>query len=664
MRPRNLSRCVVGVAVVAASLVAVPLAPRPASALTSNPAIDAGGVTGMLGLGATYGPCGGIVGYDDFAWWDREGNMERPLQVADKAPGGCSLTVLRWELYPGSAKPPAQDQYDPFTFPTGGAHTQRSSSEGAGWQNIGTIPLPHLGDGRGAFRVLGDIVSSTPVPDGRVKNDMFQISCGYPDSCEGLPTTSTGAEVGTFASTGSRGNQWTAGVGWPGRYLGFFEDTQTGAKIQAMFEAREGSVPALDLDAICFGFDTCVYTNGGPPAAKGGAFHPVSPVRILDTRTGLGIGNGAIRPGDGRLNEPDPLLRRDEIANHELKVTGQNGVPESGVAAVLLNVTASQVSDPGFFSLVPKPQRVNDIFNDNGSFGALPSTSNLNVLPGIDVPNMVMARVGAGGKIRIYSNPGSGHLIADLAGWIDNSGALHAGSGFVGVTPKRLVDTRLNLGGGGTFGNGEDRVLKVAGVNGVPADATSVVLNITGANAAGVGWAAAYPSGQALPNASNINLAPGRTRANLAVVKVGTGGSVRLRVAETTADLIVDVFGYYGPGGGMVVPVDPTRIADTRAAGGWLQPFETRQFGVAGVNGIPANAKAVVVNVTATPGANGYLTVWPAGTTQPTVSTVNFTGGQDVPNLAMVGLGQGGQLSVFNELGTTDVMLDVMAYVV
>ena len=495
-----------------------------------------------------------------------------------------------------------------------------------------------------------------------MKYDLFQVPYAYPASGPALPRTSGGAEMAAFASTGSRGAAWTAGVTWPGTYTGFFTDTATGDSIQVFLDLHPGQVPTLDLDATCFGFDLCTYTAGGPDASPGGGFHSMSPVRILDTRFGIGIGNGPIRAGDGRINEPNPLIRIDEATNHELKVTGIAGIPEAGVSAVLLNVTASQPTDAGYVSLFPKPPRWGNLYDDQASYTTLPSTSNLNLLPYVDVPNMVVAPVGAGGKIRIFNWSGSTHLIADVAGWIDSSGTMNGGGGFTGVAPTRLVDTRTGLGGGGAFGAGEERAVHVAGANGVPANATSVVLNLTGSNAAGIGWAAAYPAGEARPTVSNLNLSPGRTRANLAVVKVGAGGNIRLLVAETGADVIVDVYGYMSASGGMIRPISPQRIADTRASGP-LGPLEARRFPVAGVGGVPANARAVVMNVTAgSPSSDGYLTVWPAGTARPTASNVNFSLGQDVPNLVMVRL-EGGAVDIFNELGATQVMLDVVAYV-
>ncbi len=648
-------------AVGVAALIATPAATPTASAATLSLTVAANGMPGMVGVDAIYGGSTSSGGqYADYEWWDSNGNLLAPLTVRDTDAAGRSLSQVRYEFYPKPNPAANEDTYDPWTVDVGGAHVQVDRN-GAGWGGIGTVPLPRVGDAYGGFRANGAIVSSTPVADRRVTTDVFQVPYTFPDVGPALPRTSGGAEAAAFASVTSRGNGWTAGVTWPGTYIVFVTDTATGRAISAFTEIAPGRIPTIDLDATCFGFDTCSYSSGGPGASPGGGFHTLSPTRILDTRIGLGITNGPVQPGDGRINEPNSLIRRDVAANHELKVTGMYGIPEAGVSAVLLNVTASAPSETSYVSLFPKPPRGANIYDDQSSYGALPTTSNLNLLPYVDVPNMVVAPVGAGGKIRIYNWAGTTHLIADVAGWIDSTGTMNGGSAFTGVAPTRLMDTRLGQGGT-TYTAGQERTLKVAGANGVPANATSVVLNITGANASGIGWAAAYPSGEPRPTVSNINLSPGRTRANLAVVKVGSGGNIQLLVAETDADVIVDVYGYYAPTGAMVKPIAPQRIADTRSTSA-LAPFESRRFPVAGLGGVPANATGVIMNVTAaSPTSDGYLTVWPAGTARPTASNVNFTAGQDVPNLVMVRL-NGGAVDIFNELGATHVLLDVVAYV-
>src|SRR3954452_6384370 len=114
-------------------------------------------------------------------------------------------------------------------------------------------------------------------------------------------------------------------------------------------------------------------------------------------------------------------------------------------------------------------------------------------------------------------------------------------------------------------------------------------------------------------------------------------------------------------------PIVPARIMDTRSGTGTaaapLGAGETRALQVAGQAGIPADAVAVALNVTATePTAASYLTVWPAGAAMPTASNVNYVAGQTVANMVTVGLGGGGQIDLFNFAGATQVVIDVTGW--
>ena len=80
-----------------------------------------------------------------------------------------------------------------------------------------------------------------------------------------------------------------------------------------------------------------------------------------------------------------------------------------------------------------------------------------------------------------------------------------------------------------------------------------------------------------------------------------------------------------------------------------------------------AGRRRGALNVTATNGtANGdYLSVWPAGTTQPTVSNVNVDAHRTVASAVTVRLGTGadeGKIAVYNAGGTQDVLIDVVGY--
>jgi hypothetical protein len=112
----------------------------------------------------------------------------------------------------------------------------------------------------------------------------------------------------------------------------------------------------------------------------------------------------------------------------------------------------------------------------------------------------------------------------------------------------------------------------------------------------------------------------------------------------------------------------PTATADTIDgqfnAIGPIGPVSTLNLTVAGRGGVPAaGVGSVALNVTATnPTSNGFLTVWPTGAPRPLASNLNFVPGQTTPNMVIVPLGIGGQISIFNSGGTTDVIADVLGY--
>ena len=77
----------------------------------------------------------------------------------------------------------------------------------------------------------------------------------------------------------------------------------------------------------------------------------------------------------------------------------------------------------------------------------------------------------------------------------------------------------------------------------------------------------------------------------------------------------------------------PCRVVDSRTnvgtSGGALASNATRNFTIQGACGVPAGAKAVALNVTViSPTGTGHLTLWPAGTSLPTVSTLNYNAGE------------------------------------
>ena len=108
-----------------------------------------------------------------------------------------------------------------------------------------------------------------------------------------------------------------------------------------------------------------------------------------------------------------------------------------------------------------------------------------------------------------------------------------------------------------------------------------------------------------------------------------------------------------------------TRDANGPTGGPALSSGTIRDFPIAGTCGVPFTAKAVSANLVAvSPTAEGYLTVYPAGSSVPPASTINFRAGIVRANNAILGLGTSGRISVFCGIpsGSTNFVLDVSGY--
>src|SRR5664279_913098 len=130
------------------------------------------------------------------------------------------------------------------------------------------------------------------------------------------------------------------------------------------------------------------------------------------------------------------------------------------------------------------------------------------------------------------------------------------------VAPTRILDTRSNLGAAGPIPSLGIISLQVTGQAGVPANATSVDLNITVVSPQSGGYITSWQSGVGAPNASTLNFSPGQTVANAAKVLLGTDGKIQfLNGSGGTIQLIADVTGYTtdapAPGSGPAGPAGP-----------------------------------------------------------------------------------------------------------
>jgi hypothetical protein len=99
-----------------------------------------------------------------------------------------------------------------------------------------------------------------------------------------------------------------------------------------------------------------------------------------------------------------------------------------------------------------------------------------------------------------------------------------------------------------------------------------VVLNVTVTGTSGGSYLTVWPAGVARPTASNLNWTTGQTVANRVIVPVGSSGQVSFYNFSGSADVVVDVGGWFTDSsnasatGAQYVALSPARICDTRAA--------------------------------------------------------------------------------------------------
>lgn len=352
-----------------------------------------------------------------------------------------------------------------------------------------------------------------------------------------------------------------------------------------------------------------VGISGGIVPILKSSYTPTTPTRLMDTELG---GN-------------------DTVA---LSL----GLP-SNVTSVVLNVTETNPSNPSYLTAFP----------DGVPW---PGTSSLDFSAGETIANLVTVPV-YDGAVDIYNHIGSVEVIADLFGYYTSGG----GSAYNAMAPFRVLDTRntTSLGAGGTVN------VQVGGVSTIPTNVSAVIVNLTAVDATSPSYLTAYASGTARPVVSNLDFAAGQVIPNLAIVPVNNG-MITIFNHVGTVDVLADVQGYFTPGGaGQFTPAAPVRLMDTRN-GSAIGPGGTQKLTVAGVDGIPSNVSAVVLNVTAVnPTSPSYLVVYPDGQSLPGVSNLNYFPGDVIANAVVVPVVDGA-IDFYNHVGSVNVLADLSGY--
>lgn len=249
---------------------------------------------------------------------------------------------------------------------------------------------------------------------------------------------------------------------------------------------------------------------------------------------------------------------------------------------------------------------------------------------------------------------------------IANTKAVGPASGFEPMQPRRIVDTRRPVGAFQLQPNTPARI-RVAGTWGIPSDATAVSTNVTAVGGAAAGYVTVYPCG-APPQVSSVNFAKGEIVPNAAVVPLDGKGDM-CAVSNTRVHLLIDVNGAFTPGAaGSLVATQQSRLFDTRSkhrAPGRMAARATLTVDVkAPGTGVPANATAVVLNLTAyKPSALSFVTAWACDQPRPDASNLNPRRDETRPNMVIVPIAANGKVCFFSE-ASSDLFGDLLGYVV
>jgi len=424
----------------------------------------------------------------------------------------------------------------------------------------------------------------------------------------------------------------------------------------------------------------------------------VEPQRAFDTRPESAVGYSGPKPGPG--------------TTVTASVAGIAGIPASGVAAVVVNITATDATAAGYITA--------------WALGApRPLTANLNVeQTGQTIGNLAIVPVNDASAMDLFSQSGT-HLIVDVLGWFADepvggpAGRLPAAGSLVrdgsfepstSVQPTlgfSTIDTRATIGSwmvvegavdhvgpnsgeafdgdhwvdlnGNGYGPGviEQLVPTTAGrryrvsfqMSGNPNGAPTVkelevgfgdqlrryTFDVTGHTNDDLGWTevsfTANPDCGSSTVLSFRSLTPGDKGPNIDAIRVlDDGPSDSCRQGGYRA-------------------VGPVRLLDTRPEsvvgyeGGKPGAGAEVRVQISGREGIPTGLAAVVVNLTATAADDaGFVTAWASGTERPFTSSLNIDRpGQTRPNHAIVPVGQDGAITLYT-LNGTHLVVDVFGY--
>jgi hypothetical protein len=367
-------------------------------------------------------------------------------------------------------------------------------------------------------------------------------------------------------------------------------------------------------------------------------------------RTGLTYDAIHLNPTGARLfsalvrEKVDSVIQRAPAGSElRIEIPDTPGLATADTAAVSLNLTTTLPRTAGYLTAYPCGDEPPEVSNHNHRRDQTLAAAAI-------VP--VATEGPHAGTVCVYTRTDS-NVVVDI------TGRFPVDAGLVPTEPRRLVDTRASAQGV-LHPAGVPLRVPVEGLPGVATDAAAVAVNVTAVGAASPGFVTVSPCGAPVPPTSNVNYGTGSPTPNLVVVEPGAAGEICV-VASSDTDLVVDLFASFAADADLGL-VTPERFFDSRTGPNALGADTTVPIAVTTATGIPADASGVMLNVTAaTPGAAGYLSVFPCAAGLPDASNLNMVAGADVANFVLVEPDADGDVCVYTS-ASTHVIVDVLGF--
>ena len=371
------------------------------------------------------------------------------------------------------------------------------------------------------------------------------------------------------------------------------------------------------------------------PANAGGDYVAVSPVRLVDTRTGVGTAAG--RSGKS------PLVTASIVGKTGTSVAGQ-------VKAVALNVTIAEPSQPGYLTVAAAGSRPFDV----SQIAFVSATAS----------SLIVTSASADGLIELRLSEGaSSHIIVDLLGYFLTARSPDHLSIVPEPRPVTLVDTRTSI---------PIDPAKTTDVT-LSQPQAGAILGITATGARAPGYLTVF-GGATRPDTSAVNFGLGHDATALSIVTTSADRVVHI-FNGSTATVHIVVFQLARleagtPSGALALNIEGTTAQAGRSAPFPFRTVDTRGTatcqatpggGVSSISTIFPKARALLVSITVVNASvASYLTAFSGPGPAPSVATLNFDAREVRSNLAFVPV-SGDRVNLVCGAGNPEYILDVLA---